>query len=160
MAALDVKKLSRLDWFVVGAAFITFIALFLPWYGASAGSFSASVSGWDTSYGWFGGLLIIVSGIYLFLLRSDFRLPTLGSITPGVFVLGTAAIGTVIVAIRWATLPRGSVGFSGVTTFSYGPRVGIYIALIAGIAQAIAALRLFRASSGRYPWDKSAAPTS
>jgi hypothetical protein len=158
MAGFDAKKLSRLDWFVVGAALVTFIALFLPWYGASAGGFSASVSGWSTSYGWLGALLIIVSGAYLFLLRSGVQLPKM-PVGPAVFVLGTAVIGTVIVGLRWATLPRGSGGVSGIATYSYGPRAGIYIALIAGIVQAVYALRLFRASSETLPWAKSGTPT-
>jgi hypothetical protein len=39
------KKLSRLDWGILGAAAEAFIALFLPRYGVSSGLFSASVSG-------------------------------------------------------------------------------------------------------------------
>jgi hypothetical protein len=46
MAKFDRERLSTLDWAVVGAAGVALIALFLPWYGASAGGFSASVSGW------------------------------------------------------------------------------------------------------------------
>ena len=64
MARFEAKRLSRLDWAVVGVGGLSFISLFLPWYGASAGLFSVSVDGWSTSYGWFGALLIIAAGAY------------------------------------------------------------------------------------------------
>jgi len=92
MAKFDAKRLSRGDWAVVGAAAVSFISLFLPWYGASYGFFSASVSGWSTSYGWLGGLLIIAAGVYLALLRSEVNLAKM-PLTPAVVVLGAAALG-------------------------------------------------------------------
>jgi len=99
MANFDAKKFSTRDWAIVGAAFLSFICLFLPWYGASYGFFSASVSGWSTSYGWLGGLLIIAAGVYLALLRSEVNLAKM-PLTPAVVVLGAAALGTLIVILR------------------------------------------------------------
>src|SRR5271165_510362 len=109
MAKFDLKRLSSLDRAVVGAAGVSLISLFLPWYGASAGAFSASVSGWNTSYGWFGALLIIAAGAYLALQRSEVNL-TRVPVTPAVVVLGAAGLGTLIVVLRWLTLPRGHAG--------------------------------------------------
>jgi hypothetical protein len=138
---------------VVGAGGVSFIALFLPWYGVSAGFFSASVSGWSTSYGWLGALLIIAAGLYLALQRSDVNLSRV-PVTPAVFVLGAAALGTLIVVLRWITLPSGHAGVSGVTAYSYGPRVGIFLTIIAGLVQVGAALILFRTSGEKLPWAK------
>ncbi|HWD25282.1 MAG TPA: hypothetical protein VG368_07435 [Acidimicrobiales bacterium] len=152
------SKLSPMDRGVAGAAVVALIALFLPWYGASSGVYSASISGFSTSYGWLGALLIVATGAYIVLLRSGAKLPSLPA-GPGVIVLGASLMGTVIIAIRWISLPRGSAGVSGVTYFSYGPRVGIIIALIAGVVQAACALRLFRASGEALPWSsESPAP--
>jgi hypothetical protein len=151
MAKFDTKRLSRLDWAVVGAAGLSFISLFLPWYGASYGGFSFSVSGWSTSYGWLGGLLIIAAGVYLAMQRSDVNLSRV-PVTPAVAVLGAAALGTLIVVLRWITLPSGHAGVGGLTVYSYGPRVGIFLTIIAGLVQVGAALPLFRASGEKLPW--------
>ena len=147
--AVDFKKLDNLDRVVVITAAIALIALFLPWYGVTAGPFSASVSGFSTSYGWLGALLIIAAGVYLLLLRSGTAMPKT-SMGPGVLVLGASAIGTLLVIIRWLTLPKGGVTAS----YSYGPRIGIYFALIAGIVQAVISFRLFKASGEKLPWDE------
>lgn len=154
MAKFDATRLSRLDWIVVGASVLALISLFLPWYGASSLGFSASVSGWSTSYGWLGGLLIVASGGYLILQRSQADLSRV-KLGPATVVLGAAVLGTVIVILRWISLPRGHAGVDGITIYSYGARVGIYITLIAGVVQVISALRLFRSSGEKLPWAKA-----
>jgi hypothetical protein len=62
VAKFDWKSLSTRDQVAIGASAVALIALFLPWYGVSADGFSASVSGWSTSYGWLGAILIIAAG--------------------------------------------------------------------------------------------------
>ena len=156
MAKFDAKKLSPLDWGVAGAGAVAFISLFLPWWGGSAGIFSASVSGWNTSYGWLGALLMIVAGGYIVLARSGVNLPKL-PVGAGVLVLGVAGLGTLIVALRWLTLPSATYGV-GSESFSYGARAGIIIALLAGIVQVVCAFLLFRATGEALPWAKQAAP--
>ncbi len=156
MAQLDLKKLSRLDQVMVGAGVLALISLFLAWYGVSVGGFSASVSGWNTSYGWLGGLLIVAAGVVVLLQRSEVRL-TAVPVRPTVLVLGLSLLGTVIVVLRWATLPSGGGGVAGVATYSYGPRVGIWITAIVGACQVVAAFKLFRDSGDPLPWSK---PTS
>jgi len=153
MAKFDVKRLSRRDRAVVGAAGVSLISLFLPWYGASAGVFSASVSGWSTSYGWFGALLIVAAGVYLALQRSEVNLANV-PVTPAVVVLVASTLGTLIVILRLITLPSGHTGISGITVFSYGPRVGIFLTMIAGLVQVAAAVALFRTSGEKIPWAK------
>ena len=150
MANFDAKHFSKIDWAVVGAAGVSFICLFLPWYWASYGFYSASVSGWSTSYGWLGGLLIIAAGVYLALHRSEVNLGKV-PVTPAVVVLGAAVLGTLIVILRWINLPSGHAGITG---FSYGPRIGIYLTIIAGVVQVVAAFGLFRSSGEKLPWAK------
>ena len=106
MAQFDMKKLDTSDRIVVGMGVLTLICLFLPWYGVSAGPYSASVSGFSTSYGWLGAILIIIAAGYLAALRSGSNVPKI-SYGPGVTVLGLSAIGTIIVILRWITIPKG-----------------------------------------------------
>jgi hypothetical protein len=151
MATFDAKKLSRLDWGVAGAGGIALISLFLPWEGATYGIYSASVSGWSTSYGWLGAVLIVAAGVYMVLHRSEVSLSSV-PVGPAVVVLGAASLGTLIVILRWLTLPRG--GIAG-TSFNYGPRIGIILTLLAGIVQVVCAVMLFRASGEVLPWKQT-----
>jgi hypothetical protein len=149
MAAFEWNKLTSTDKVISVTALIALIGLFLPWYGFSSPLYSASVSGFSTSYGWLGALLIVAAGVYLVLLRSGSNMPKT-SYGPGVLVLGASALGALIVIIRWLTVPKGS--YSGLSSFTYGPRIGMYIVLIAGVVQAFFALRLFRSTGEAVPW--------
>ena len=149
--AFDSKKLSRLDWGVVAAGGVAFIALFLPWYGVSVAGFSASVSGWSTSYGWLGGLLIVAAAVWFLLWRSDVAIPK-EPLSPLAATTGAAALGTLLVILRWATLPRGHAGIFGRSLYSYGPRVGIWITLVVGIVEVVCAGALFARSGEALPW--------
>jgi hypothetical protein len=142
VAQLDVKKLTNLDWVIVGGAGLAFISTFLPWYSASVLGFSASVSGWSTSYGWLGALIMIGAGVYLLMAKSGVNLSQV-KVKSSQVVIGLAALGTLIVIIRWATLPSGSGGSGGIG-YSYGPSAGIYLAIIAGLAECVAAFMLLR----------------
>jgi hypothetical protein len=153
MANFDLKRLSTEAKVVGGAALLALVALFLPWYGASVGGFSASVSGFSTSYGWLGGLLIVAAGAYVILVQSEVNLPKL-PVSTTVAMLGAAILGTVIVALRWLTLPSGHGGSLGFT-YSYGPEVGIYLTIIAGAAECAVGVRRFRKSGEKLPWDRS-----
>ncbi len=148
MAQFDMKKLDTSDRIVVGMGLLTLICLFLPWYGVSAGPYSASVSGFSTSYGWLGAILIIVAAGYLAALRSGSNVPKI-SYGPGVTVLGLSAIGTIIVILRWITIPKG--GFAG---YSYGPEFGMDLTILAGVVQVVLAFRLFKASGESVPWEE------
>jgi hypothetical protein len=148
MAQFDMKKLDTSDKIVVGMGVLTLICLFLPWYGVSSGPYSASVSGFSTSYGWLGAILIIVAAGYLAALRSGSNVPKI-SYGPGVTVLGLSLIGTIIVILRWITIPKGSFG----PGYSYGPEFGMYLTILAGVVQVILAFRLFRASGESVPWE-------
>jgi hypothetical protein len=159
MSKFDVKRLSTLDRVLVGSSALALISLFLPWYGVSAGGFSASVSGFSTSYGWLGALLIVAAGVYLVIHRSEADLSKM-PLTPVLVVLGTAGLGTLIVILRWLTLPSGHAAIGKVALYSYGPRAGIYIAVIAGVAAVVCAVMMFRKSGEKLPWASKSSPAA
>ena len=153
MAAFDMKKLSTGDRVITGAGVVALISIFLPWEGFSAGPLSVSESGFSSGFGWLGALLIIGAAVYLLMLRSGSNVPNF-SYGPAVIILGASLLGTLIVILRWLTLPSGGSGVGG---YSWGPSIGIYLTLIAGIAQALFALKMFRSSGEAAPW--AAKPT-
>jgi hypothetical protein len=156
--AFDVKKLDKLDWGVLAAGGIAFIALFLPWYGASVGGFSATVSGWSAGYGLLGALLLIAAAVFFLLLRAEVNLPKL-PVTPLIIILAASALGLLLVVIRWISLPRGGGGVGGLH-YSYGGRVGIWIEVVAGVVEVVSAVLLFRKSGESLPKFGSSSQTN
>jgi hypothetical protein len=76
----------------------------------------------------------------------NFGLPNVG---PSVLVAGVAALGLLLVIIRWVTFPRyHAVGIS----YNVGARYGIYLALLAGVVESAAAVMEMRASGEAMPW--------
>jgi hypothetical protein len=145
--SFDWKRLSTLDRAIAGGGLVAFIAAFLPWYGASVGPFSVSVSGWSAGFtAWAGALLLTAAAVLLVFLRSggSFKLPSIG---PAVLIAGLATLGLLLVIIRWSSFPR----YRGIDV---GARYGIYIALIAGIVEVGAAVMEMRASGEPMPWAK------
>ena len=63
-------------------------------------------------------------------------------------VAGVAAVGLLLVIIRWISFPR----YHGVDV---GARYGIYIALLAGIVEVAAAVMQMRASGEAVPWAQT-----
>jgi hypothetical protein len=103
--SFDWKRLSSQDRAIVGGAGVAFIAGFLPWWGASVGLFSVSVSGWSAGFtAWAGTLLLTAAGVLLALRRSGTSLPSVG-VGPSVLVAGVAAVGLLLVIIRWVSWP-------------------------------------------------------
>ena len=150
VAFIDVKKLSSIDKVVVGAGAVGLIALFLPWLGHSSPYGSASQSGFSAGLGLLGALLIIATGVYLGMQRSGAQMPRT-SVGPGVITLGASLVGTVLVLLHWLSAPHASVGGG---LYSYGPRFGMILELLAGVVQALCALTLFRRSGETVPWSK------
>lgn len=152
----DLKQLNTLDRVIAGGAAVAFIASFLPWYGVSVGPFSASVSGWSAGFtAWAGVMLLALAGALLVARRSGGTLPSL-QIGPSVLVAGIAALGLLLVIIRWTTLPRYHISD---LSYDAGARYGLYIALSAGIAEVAAAVMQMRESGEKMPWaPESTAP--
>lgn len=145
--SFDWKRLSTLDRAIAGAAGVAFIAAFLPWYGASAGLFSVSVDGWSAGFSaWAGSLLLTAAGALLVLRRSGLSMPS--GVGPALLVAAVAAVGLLLVVIRWISFPR----YRGVDV---GARYGIYLALIAGIVEVTAAVKELQASGEPVPWAQT-----
>lgn len=151
---MNVKDFKPIDWTILATGVLSFVALFLPWWGVSAGGYSASVSGWNTSYGWFGAILVVAAAAWYVLARGNVGMRRL----PGSQATGTAGLtilGFAIVVIRWITLPRGSA-FG--RAFNYGGRAGIWVAAIAAAVQVAAMVVLFRQSGEPLPWKSWGSP--
>lgn len=145
--SFDWNRLSTLDRVIAGSAVVAFIAAFLPWYGVSVGPYSASVSGWSAGFtAWAGSLLLVAAGVLLVLRRSGVSMPS--NVGPALLVAGVAALGLLLVIIRWVTFPSYQVSGVG---YDVGARFGIYLALIAGIAEVAAAVMQVRASGEKMP---------
>jgi hypothetical protein len=147
---IDLGRLSQLDRGIAGGAGVVFISGFLPWWGYTgpANIYNASVKGFSTGFtGWAGILLLFLAGLYLFLRRMDVSLPAL-PVRPAVAVAGVAATGLALVVIRWLSLPSVHAGLAG----SIGAKWGIWVALLAGIAEVACAVVELRASGEPLPW--------
>jgi hypothetical protein len=146
----ELKRFSTLDRVMVVGAVVAFIAAFLPWYGATVGPFDASVSGWSAGFSaWAGALLLTAAGTLVALRRSGASMSSVGPVGPSAFVVLIAGLGLLLVIIRWLSFPTyHAAGFTG----NVGARYGIYIALIAGIAEVTAAVLEMRSSGEPAPW--------
>jgi len=150
--SFDWNRLSTQDRVIIGGAAVAFIAAFLPWYGVSFEGLGITVSGWSAGFtAWAGALLLTAAGVLLVLRRSGATF-NLGNLGPSVLVAGVSAVGLLLVIIRWISFPR----YRGLDV---GARYGIYIALIAGLAEVVAAVTAMRASGEQVPWAQSQQPT-
>jgi hypothetical protein len=148
----DVKRLSSLDRAIVGSASVAFVTGFLPWWGYSGplSLYGASVDGWSAGFtAWAGTLLMTLAGVYLVLRRSGASLPST-RVGPAVLVAAASALGLLLVILRWLTLPRVHGGLAG----SIGAKYGIWLAMIVGIVETVAAVAELRASGERLPWQQ------
>jgi hypothetical protein len=146
---LDWNNLSTLDRVIAGCAGVAFVAVFLPWYGVTLGPLNLTVSGWSAGFtAWAGALLLTAAGVLLVLRRWGTSMPSVGGAGPSVVVAGVAALGLLLVIIRWVSFPR----YRGLDV---GARYGIYIALIAGVVEVWAAVAEMRASGEQVPWPHS-----
>ncbi len=158
MASFDAKRYTTNDWGVIGGGALVLISSFLPWYGASSKFFSASVSGWSAGFtAWFSILLCIAAAAFVLARVAGVNMPTM-PMGPALLVLGLSGLALVLMVIRFLTLPKGGGGILG-SGFSYGPRIGIFLALIGALVQVAAAVLSFRSSGERMP-SRGASPSA
>lgn len=127
--------------FVVAGGVLAAVSLFLPWYGAASIAQSVATIGIHTNYGALASALFIVSAA-LAVFGWNKR-------NTSSAVLATSSVGSVILLVRWATLPMGSAVFGGVSLYSYGPRYGLWLTLAAGIVQVVAMTVVLWRATGR-----------
>ena len=147
----ELKRFGALDRVMIVGAVVAFIAAFLPWYGATLGPYSASVSGWSAGFSaWAGALLLTAAGALVVLRRSGATMSSVGPVGPAAFVVLIAGLGLLLVIIRWLSFPTYQA--AGGLSADVGARYGIYLALIAGIAEVAAAVLEMRSSGEPAPW--------
>lgn len=153
MAGFDASRVDRDGWVVVGGGALVLIASLLPWYGLSTPFASISVSGWGAGFtAWFSVVLCVAAAGYVLARASGIALPTL-PVGPSLLVAGLAGLAVVLMLIRLVTLPTGSAGgiFSRAYQFSYGPRIGLFVALAGAVAQLLFGYLRFRRSGELLP---------
>jgi hypothetical protein len=152
MARIAGRDVATNDIGVMTAGLVVFIASFLPWYyveitflGASS---SSSFNGWRVNFGgWFPILLALaVAGVTAVRVFGDVRLPDVGPVAFSWLLAGVSALATIIILLRWVTFPD-SEG-SGVDA---GAGFGLFIALLATIAQAVFGVLAALASGAPLP---------
>ncbi|MGH3861548.1 hypothetical protein [Actinokineospora sp.] len=149
MANFDAKQVTPIEWAGIGAGALAFLISFFPWYsfswdggGLGIGS-SGSASAWSVGIGGWGAVLLLVAAAVIILL------PHLGTAVPNkaTLWLGFAAGATVIILIRWLTLPDdGGLGSLTGGEFSSGAGFGLIIGLLAAIASGVAAFLTFQSA--------------
>lgn len=153
MAGFEVSRVDRDGWVIVGGGVLVLIASLLPWYGLSTPFASVSVSGWGAGFtAWFSVLLCVAAGGYVLARATGVALPTV-PLGPSLLVVGLVGLAVVLLLIRLITLPTGGAGgiLAGSYQFSYGPRMGLFVALAGAIAQLVFGYLWFRRSGEALP---------
>ena len=152
------RRLVATDWFTIGLGTAAALTLFLPWFSASLAEFSTSASGFHTGYGWVGP--VVALGIGLLSLILKLSVENVNAVALGIFTVSLAAAGLIIVLVRWFTFESGSTGFGGGGSLSFGPRIGIWLAALACLAQFVSAGLGLLVLLGREPTGQRTVPTS
>jgi hypothetical protein len=147
------KQLNPLDRVIVGAAAVAFMTLFLPWYDVTVGPLSVTGSGGFV--GSAGASCLTAAGAVLLYRRAGGSLLSGANAGPSALGAGLAAVGLVLVIVRWATLSRYNTGGPNLG-YSVGPSYGLYLALVAGIVETIAGLLALRTAGQQRPWNEPA----
>lgn len=145
MATFDAKRVTTYDWGVIAGGAAVLVFSLLPWYGSSGSvagiGFSASRSAWSYPLAVLGVLLCVAAAGFVLATRAfAVRSPQL-PVGPSLLALGLAGLGTAFMLIRLLSYDRASGG-----GISVGPKIGIFLALLAAIVETASAFMLFRAS--------------
>lgn len=108
------------------------VAIFLPRSGAVDGGHVAGVAGWSGGFG-VAGALLLMGATGLFVMAGLPTVPRLRSMASR-GALAISAVAAAVVTIRIVSIPRGAAAVAG-TVVHYGPQIGIWVMLIACIAQ-------------------------
>jgi hypothetical protein len=132
---MDLSKISRNDWIVVGGFVLMLIGVSLTWYSWSAGVkglafFSVSYSGWHYFLGWFPWLLTLVAALLVLVkVIPGFKLTL--PVPEALSVMALGGVAFVLVLIQLIVAPS----IATVTANSRG--AGLFIGLIATAVVAV-----------------------
>ncbi|MCK9926249.1 hypothetical protein MXD62_03535 [Frankia sp. Mgl5] len=152
MVQIGGRNVATNDVGVIAAGAVAFIFSFLSWFSVKGdffgSSYSDSASVWNTDLGgWFWGwlailLLLAVAGLTAALtFVANLRLPTLPVPLP-MIMAGASGLAVLLILIRWIAYPSIPDGFEG------GASYGLFIGLIAAIAQTAFGVLNLRSGSG------------
>ena len=126
---MDLSKITPNNWIAGGGAVVSFINLFLPWYGVDFGTGfgSFNVNAWDAGFlAWFGALLAVAAGVIVVLKALEVFDAKAGGLAAEQLAMVLGALATLIILLKLLT-------DSDFTKF------GIYLGLIAAAATAAGA---------------------
>jgi hypothetical protein len=156
MAGFDAKRVTTLDWVVIGAGLLAFISSFLPWYAVSVSfngiSRSDSTGAWGAGFAaWFSVLLLLVAGglVLANVMDAQVNLP----VPMPLLTLGLAGLAFVLIVLRWLTFPDATGGLGALgdgIKASSGAGFGLYLGLLCAIAIGVASFLTFRAAGGNF----------
>ncbi|MGH3719982.1 MAG: hypothetical protein ACRDRI_14310 [Pseudonocardiaceae bacterium] len=141
-----------MDWVVIGAGLLAYIASYLPWRTTNislltANRFTDVQDAWHAGFGaWFSVLLLVAAGGVVLVSTVNGRLRSATSRPLIMLVLSVLA--SVTIVLRWVTFSDasgrlgelGDVDLGGAFTVSSGAGFGLYLGLIAAIAAVVASL--------------------
>jgi hypothetical protein len=142
--SFDVNRLRRADWIVGGGAVALFVFMFFfKWFGASVSapslpgvsgasfSISSSINGWHslTHTRWLLLITLLAALAAVALIGMARKVEP----SPAVIVTGLGLLSAIFVFYRILDHPHGG-GVSGLASFSYGAKAGLYLAFVAALA--------------------------
>jgi hypothetical protein len=137
---MNLTKVSRNDWIVVGGFILAFVGTLGPWYGVHVDvlgqKIGASVNGWHGAYlGWLIFLLCLAAAVFALSKALNITLP----LPAALVILGCGALSALLAFIRLLIVP--GAGFAaGVAGVHIGRGWGIWITLIATLVVAVGGL--------------------
>jgi hypothetical protein len=145
---LDLKRLTRNDQIVGGAAIVFLISLFLPWFTVSDGVFSASVNGLWHGYMYIGLILAVAVLAYLVLRAGFGQLPFKLPLEHEQAMLAATAVIFVLTVLSFVFKPAGAS--DAFATVSWGWSFGAFVGLIAAVVAVVPlGLPFLRSRTGR-----------
>ena len=131
----DLRRLTTADRTIGIASLVTFIALFLPWFGLSAAGYSFSESGMS-AHGWLAIVLIIALVVVAYLvLRAGWdRLPMKLPVAHAPLLLVATGLQLILVVIAFLLKTGG-------LDWDFGAYVGLLAAIVACLPIALPAVR-------------------
>ena len=139
----DIKRLTRDDQIVGGASLLLLISLFLPWYTASFGGASASLSGTGGhDFLWIVFILALAAVVYMILKAGFETLPFDLPLSPDQLLLVLTGVNLVLVLIAFLLKPGTGATLIDVSVgWGLGAFVGLICAIVAVVPLALPLVR-------------------